>query len=164
MNPRDDTSDIDERRRDDGGVPVDPMAVQVWQHLAFSFNALLKLSREVLKEHDITGPQYGVLRILQRDGPSTMSELSAGLLVTAGNVTGLVDRLVRDGMVEREADPTDRRVVRTRLTDAGNALVERAAATHHRLLTQLLGDWSPRDEKRLRDLLERFNDTVQARL
>jgi DNA-binding MarR family transcriptional regulator len=71
---------------------------------------------------------------------------------------------VRDGLVEREADSTDRRVVRTRLTDAGDELVQRASATHHRFLTRLLGSWSQRDEKRLRDLLERLNDTVQSRL
>jgi DNA-binding MarR family transcriptional regulator len=164
MSPSDDVDRVDKGRADNAEAPVDPTAVEVWQQLAYTFNALLKLSREVLKEHDVTGPQYGVLRILQRRGPSTMSELSAELLVTAGNITGLVDRLVRDGLVERETDPADRRVVRTRLTDAGRTLVERAGATHHRFLTRLLGTWSQRDEKRLRDLLERLNDTAQSRL
>jgi len=141
---------------------VDPLAVEIWQRLLYTFNALVKLSREVLKEHGISGPQYGVLRILQRRGPSTMTELSEELLVTAGNVTGLVDRLVRDGLVERQAGRRDRRVVRTRLTDAGRALVEEAAATHHRFLSRLLEGSSEADKKRLLELLEQLHQAVQT--
>lgn len=143
---------------------VDPRSVDIWSRLAYAFNALVKLSREVLKEHDVTGPQYGVLRILQREGPSTMTELSQQLLVTAGNVTGLVDRLQRDGLVEREHAESDRRVVRTRLTDRGRRLVEQAAATHHRFLTELLESWSVEDKERLRELLESLQASLEQRL
>jgi DNA-binding MarR family transcriptional regulator len=164
MSPRNDAAAVGNTHAGDAATTVDPLAVEIWQQLIYTFNALVKLSREVLKEHGISGPQYGVLRILQRRGPSTMTELSEELLVTAGNVTGLVDRLARDGLVERQAGRRDRRVVRTRLTDAGRVLVEEAAATHHRFLSRLLDGSSEAEKKRLLDLLEQVHQAVQTSL
>jgi DNA-binding MarR family transcriptional regulator len=164
MSPRDDPAPPVKKNGAGSVETVDPLAVEIWQQLLYTFNALVKIGREVLKEHGISGPQYGVLRILQRRGPSTMTELSEELLVTAGNVTGLVDRLVRDGLVERQAGRSDRRVVRTRLTDAGRALVEEAAATHHRFLSRLLDGSSEADKKRLLELLEQLHQAVQTSL
>ncbi|MCW5832722.1 MAG: MarR family transcriptional regulator [Labilithrix sp.] len=56
--------------------------------------------------------------------------MSRALLVTAGNVTGLVDRAERDGVVERRSEPSDRRVVRVWLTRAGRALIRELLPLH----------------------------------
>jgi MarR family transcriptional regulator, 2-MHQ and catechol-resistance regulon repressor len=76
---------------------------------------------EYLSRYDLTGPQVGVLRILHyyyehgRDG-MPLSEIGDCLAVTKANMTGLVDRLERDGLVIRESDASDRRIKRVRLT------------------------------------------------
>lgn len=52
-------------------------------------------------------PRFNLLSNLARADGQTLASLSRSMLVTAGNLTGLVDRAARDGMVERRADPTD---------------------------------------------------------
>lgn len=64
------------------------------------------------------------------DGRITMSELAAAVSLTTGGVTRLADRLERDGLVERRACPTDRRVVHLSLTPAGHDTLARALEHH----------------------------------
>jgi DNA-binding MarR family transcriptional regulator len=72
----------------------------------------------------------------------TMGELSARLMVTGGNVTGIVDQLEAEGHVVRTPHPDDRRAVAVRLTPAGVRLFRRMAATHERWIVELLAGWT----------------------
>ena len=66
-----------------------------------------------------------------------MSELSRRLMVTGGNVTGLTDELAREGMVERESSPADRRAWIVRLTPKGRRRFETMASEHERWILEL---------------------------
>ena len=68
-----------------------------------------------------------------------MGELSRRLMVSNGNVTGLVERLSREGLVKRITDATDRRSARVRLTRRGQAAFSRMATAHRNWLSELLG-------------------------
>lgn len=72
----------------------------------------------------ISSTQLHVLFMLMSDGPSTMSHLADSLDVSLPNVTGLVDRMVEHGLVERGRDSDDRRIVTVAVTGAGRAAVE----------------------------------------
>ncbi len=85
----------------------------------------------------------------------TMGELSRRLMVTNGNVTGLVRRLVEEGLVARRSDPGDRRLQRVRLTEEGLALFGRMAAVHGQWVTELLGDLTAEERRALSALLAR---------
>ncbi len=78
------------------------------------------------------------------------------LLVTAGNVTGIVDRLVKQGLAERRPVPGDRRAVLVRLTPRGHLVMERAIPRHRRDLQALLSCVPAEDLARLRELLGRL--------
>ncbi|HFD16226.1 MAG TPA: MarR family transcriptional regulator [Rhodospirillales bacterium] len=94
----------------------------------------------------------------------TMGELSRRLMVTNGNVTGLVRRLVEEGLVVRESDPDDRRLQRVRLTADGLALFGRMAVVHGRWVTELLGDLDREERRALSALLARVKAaTMQGR-
>lgn len=82
---------------------------------------------ELLRDYDLSGPQFNVLRILRGagEGGLTCSEISERLLVHDPDVTRLLDRLQKAGLVRRDRDRPDRRVVATRLTDQGRALLTR---------------------------------------
>lgn len=82
---------------------------------------------ELLRDYDLSGPQFNVLRILRGagEGGLTCSEISERLLVHDPDVTRLLDRLQKAGLVRRDRDRPDRRVVATRLTDQGRALLAR---------------------------------------
>ena len=74
---------------------------------------------------ELTMPQARTMFLLNRQGPTRMGVLSEHLGRGLPSVTGMVDRLVNKGLVERVEDPSDRRVVACRLTDEGKRAVER---------------------------------------
>ncbi len=78
------------------------------------------------ERHDLSEGRLQVLfRLRKADGGSlAMADLAASMGVSARNITGLVDHLEKDGLVERVPDPNDRRSVLARLTEAGTAKIE----------------------------------------
>ncbi len=84
----------------------------------------------MLKKHyGLTGPQSEALRILENEGPLSSAALSRKLYVTPSNVTGIIDRLEKKGLVERIRKPKDRRVSLISLTDKGHTLYESLPAS-----------------------------------
>jgi DNA-binding MarR family transcriptional regulator len=80
---------------------------------------------DLLAAHGLSGKQYNILRALRRGGPEglTVSEIAAQMTDPRADMTRLLDRLERDGRIVRAHDRTDRRIVRSTLTDAGQALL-----------------------------------------
>jgi DNA-binding MarR family transcriptional regulator len=102
------------------------------QTLEATFLAIVRASEELqrgfvelFKAHELTLAQYNVLRILRGAGPEglTCGDVASNLLRHDPDVTRLVDRLHTRKLVERERDGKDRRVVRTRITPEGEALL-----------------------------------------
>lgn len=129
---------------------------------------LLRLSRSVegeLRERfktrfDSTLPRFDVMAALWRaPGGMMMSELSRFLLVSNGNVTGIVDRLVVDGLVARAARQGDRRTSVVRLTSSGRDAFAAMAGAHAEWIDELLGGIAPADAERLADMLTMFRST-----
>lgn len=124
------------------------------------------LLREVRRRvpEELTLPQFDVLVQLQRRPEGmTPGELTRELLVTGGNVTVIVDRLVRQGLAERRPVPEDRRAVRVRLTRPGQRLMRRAIPRHRRDVESLLGGVPSADLARLRDLLGSLSRSLETR-
>ena len=80
---------------------------------------------EVLKPYDVTPTQYNVLRILRGAGDKGLcrEDIRERLISQVPDVTRLIDRLEQAGFVGRERDADDRRLVTTRITDAGLELL-----------------------------------------
>ncbi len=74
-----------------------------------------------LERHQLSEGRMGVLWRLRGTGPMTLGDLASALDVSPRNITGLIDHLERDGLVERSPDADDRRVTRARLTPVGEA-------------------------------------------
>ncbi len=87
-----------------------------------------------------------------------MSELSSVLKVSNGNVTGIVDRLVADGLTIRVAVPGDRRAWQVRLTTKGRQEFATQAAAHETWIDQLLGGFSESEAKHVSDQFETVLD------
>jgi DNA-binding MarR family transcriptional regulator len=79
--------------------------------------------RSSLFDSNLTMRQFRVIMLLSAEGSASGQELAAGLGVGLGTVTGIVDRLIAQGLVSRHEDPHDRRVRRVELTTAGASLV-----------------------------------------
>jgi DNA-binding MarR family transcriptional regulator len=104
-------------------------------------------------DEDVTLPQYRMLVVLGTRGPQPAATLAAALGVSAPTATRMCDRLVRKRLVERQANPSDRRQVVLGLTDAGQELVETVTQRRRREVAALLKD-VPSD--RLASLIEAF--------
>ncbi|HXY93517.1 MAG TPA: MarR family transcriptional regulator [Acidimicrobiia bacterium] len=94
------------------------------------------------------------------DGPKRMRELSDALNVAPRTITGLVDALDHDGLVERSAHPTDRRVTVLTITPEGRRLLATAGKERAAVLAELFGVLSAHDRGELERLLERLRDAV----
>ena len=114
------------------------------------------LRERMRREYGSTLPRFDVLAALDRyrDG-LLMSELSHKLMVSNGNVTGVVERLVADGLVERLAVAGDKRATRARLTPAGIAAFAEMAARHEGWVDGMLSEIEPAEAQFMIDALAR---------
>jgi DNA-binding MarR family transcriptional regulator len=92
----------------------------------------------MLGRHDVTLPQFDVLATLRFSDGITQQELASRLLVTKGNVCGLLDRLERLGWVQRRVDARDARVNHLHLTPAGRRRVDTLVPAHDALVLEAL--------------------------
>ncbi len=101
-----------------------------------------RLDGELLDEHGLRLGEYEVLLILAwaQDRRMRPSELAEQTVLSRSGVTRLIDRLERDGLVERVACPTDRRGALVLLTPSGLEVLRRAARTHVRGIRQYFSD------------------------
>ena len=86
----------------------------------------------------VTTGQLGVMEALMHLGPLTQTELGRKLLRSGGNVTTVIDNLERRGLVERQRNPDDRRVVTVTLTGTGRELIEQIFPNHARAVAQAM--------------------------
>ena len=94
-------------------------------------------------EVDLTMSQVKVLFVLCSDGSATIGQLAASLGVTLSTVSGIVDRLVEHGVVQREENPQDRRLVVCRLTETGADAADRLYQAGQSQFADLLDDLAP---------------------
>ena len=139
--------------------------LRLWLRLLRATRSVESELRERLrKDFDATLPRFDVLAALHRcqDG-MTMTELSRFLMVSNGNVTGIIDRLVQEGLVVRVPDKKDRRATFVRLTQKGVAAFGEMAAAHEGWVDGLLSDVSAEEAADLISLLSRFNENTRSR-
>jgi DNA-binding MarR family transcriptional regulator len=138
------------------------LAASVWVRLLKAHGLALRRVRRLVPE-GLTLPQFDVLvQLDRRPEGMTPGELTRALLVTAGNVTGIVGRLVAMDLAERHPVPGDRRAVRLILTPRGRRLMQKAIPRHRRDVAALLSGVSPADLGRLRGLLGRLVRALEA--
>jgi DNA-binding MarR family transcriptional regulator len=106
------------------------------------------------KDRELTVTQLLVLFLLRETPGTSAGELAEELHVTPPTVTGLVDRLVRIGLVQREEDLKDRRLVRNVLTKQGEQILAEAERDALTVMTQLFERLTPRQLSRLIESLQ----------
>jgi DNA-binding MarR family transcriptional regulator len=123
-----------------------------------------ELRDRLKKDFDTTLPRFDVMAALYRspDG-MLMSDLSRFLLVSNGNVTGIVDRLVSEGLVSRSRRNGDRRTSMVRLTDDGVTQFEVMASAHEGWIGELLGGVGVDETRRLAAMLKSFRSNWEGR-
>lgn len=111
-------------------------------------------------ELELTSPQIHTLLWLHLDGPLTMGEI-ARRVSSEKTITGIVDRLVRRKLVQRDRDGNDRRVIRCRLTRAGERVAEKLDTATTHAMDLLLSMLAPTERQQLLRILETLLHRMQ---
>ena len=121
-----------------------------------------------LERHGLSESRLALLYRLGRLGDVTLGDLADSLDVSARNVTGLVDILERDGLVERFPDPDDRRATRVKISPAGQSKLDQIGAEKNRAQDELVAGFTEAELKQLRHLLlklvQNFNVNLNKEL
>ncbi len=142
--------------------------VRTWLRMLACTNIIESRVRAALREKfDTTLPRFDLLAQLDAasvDFPRglTMSELSRRLMVTNGNLTGLVDRLAREGLVTRVASAPDRRAQIVSLTPAGRRALDSMTPDHAEWIREMFGGLSDADRRTLDSLLGKLKRSAQS--
>ncbi len=139
-------------------------ALRLWLRLLTCTQLIEREVRTALREQfDTTLPRFDLMAQLERAPQGLkMNELSRRMMVTGGNVTGITDQLVAEGLVERLNVEGDRRAFLVRLTAAGRASFADMAHAHEGWIVQAFGDLSDKDMASLHKLLGRVKHTASS--
>jgi len=140
--------------------------LRLWLRLFTCFTLVDSEVRRRLRERfEATLPRFDLMAQLERaDAGMPLGEISRRMMVSNGNVTGLVERLTASGHILREADPADRRVQMIRLTLKGRDEFARMAAEHGRWIDELFAGLEPNEVADLLRLLGRLKTSVTTAL
>src|SRR3954463_5509854 len=129
--------------------------LRLWLRLLTCTTLIEGEVRSLLRQRfDVTLPRFDLMAQLDKapDG-MTLSDVSKRMMVSNGNVTGLVERLVESGHLDRRTSEQDRRVQVIRLTKVGRAEFRKMAAEHETWIADMFGDLGEKDVRELMRLL-----------
>jgi DNA-binding MarR family transcriptional regulator len=119
-------------------------------------------SRALLRDHKLTGPQLSVLKELARLERAPIGTLAKNTFLGAPTVTGVVDRLARQGWVVRGPGSEDRRQVMITITDEGRRLLESDRPLFHRDFCLHLRQLPEVEQQQICDVLQRVAKMMEA--
>ena len=128
-----------------------------WLQLVRAYNFVESRISADLHEDNLTLAQFDALVGLCKKGAVSQQELADHLLVTKGNVVGLIDRLSARGFVERRRSATDRRVNLLEITESAHRLVERVLPRQLELISRLMTTLTRTEADALEGLLSRVH-------
>lgn len=134
-------------------------SLRVWLKVLKTTKHIEAMVREKLRnEFDTTLPRFDVMSALYRFGEGLrMSELSAALRVSNGNVTGIIERLVADGLVTRKTVSDDKRATIVRLTKIGRSSFETLAEAHEQWIADVLQVLEPEQSAALLTIIDKID-------
>ncbi len=135
-------------------MPIDRLVEDV-----LTLYHLIRRSSHPVKQGEITPEQYWLLLRLRRAGPMSIGQLAEALGLTGSSVTTGCKRLERDGLVKRERQSDDERMVLVALTPQGQQKIEAWQQQRRAFLSHLLAPLSPQEQSMLAALLERVLET-----
>lgn len=143
---------------------VDPLSLEVFH----AFKRTMRLNRQLLGRSAMAEgghpAQAGCLWALAHSDGITQRQLAERLYLAPATVTTMLQRMEREGTVERWTDPDDQRLTRIRLTEAGRELAHRHGATQVEFINRVIGGLPESDRRDLIRILDRLSDNAAKEL
>lgn len=156
---------MDKEARLHGTTPAEhPEALRLWLRLLTCTQLIETQVRSGLRDQfDTTLPRFDLMAQLERapDGLK-MNELSRRMMVTGGNITGITDQLVAEGLVERVEVPGDRRAYRVKLTPKGRKQFSDMAHQHEGWIVEAFGGLTEKEIATLHRLLGKVKEHTKS--
>ena len=138
------------------GTRAETRTLDTFIKLTRCTNSLLARLSERNTIGDLTFSQFAVLEALHHLGHMTQGKISAKVLKSNSNLTTVIDNLERDGLVRRERDANDRRVIHVHLTEAGRGKIEAVLPGHVAALVEEFKVLSAAEQETLGELCKKL--------
>lgn len=143
---------------------LDVSALQTWLSLMRVSGEVVAYLENYLSDYNLSQRKFFILILLIRNPNGlNISQLAAKTGVSCASITGLVERMKKAGLVTREEDPNDRRVMIVQITRAGDALLEKVLPDHYNRVSQLMSCLDEQERDTLEELLKKVSASIPAR-
>jgi DNA-binding MarR family transcriptional regulator len=149
-----------ERRRLPILLNPEELELRTWIQMMRTSSRMERRLEQALERHGLSIAQFDILATLGFEQGITQQDLAERLLVTKGNICGMIDRMEVGGWVERRPDPGDRRLNRLFLTRQGKAKLGQTLPEQDALLKQLMSALKPTEIQSLYQFLDRLEEAV----
>lgn len=130
---------------------------ELLRHVAF---IIKKRGRDILSDFGITNPQFNALLVLDSHPNITMGELCERLYLACSTATDLIDRMEKNGLLERRRDPEDRRVIRLRTMPKAKEVIEQVIQARRRYVKSILTKLDEKDIETLARSLQQLHSLM----
>lgn len=141
-----------------------PELDSIVETIIYLYTESRRLTKDMASSYGLTGPQLTILKLLESFHDLSLSTLSERIRAQNSTVTGIVDRMEREGLVRRERSKADRRVVHLRLSDKGMKLAGEIQVEPMEIFRGALLSLSPSDLRDLLRILTKLQKQVLARV
>ena len=141
---------------------IKPDVDSVLEAILYLYTESRRLTKEVARQVELTGPQLTVLKLLEGVGDLSLSALSERIRAQNSTVTGIIDRMEREGLVVRARSTEDRRVVNIRLTEKGGRIARAVRIEPMEIFRAALQTLSARETRDLLAILTKVARGVQS--
>lgn len=142
------------------GLTLEQFADRLGEIMQVIMRASLKDQTNFFAKMNLTMSQFMMLSLLCKRGQTKMSDFAGVLNVTTAALTGMADKLVKEGYVARLSDPQDRRVVMISATAKGKKIVERMDEHRKGQIINMFGRVSENDRQEYLRILERIKSNL----
>lgn len=144
-----------------GRISLPEFADRINEIMPIIMREFIKQQTGAFYKEKITLPQFVILDVLNRQGELHMTELAHAMNVTTAAMTGIVDRLVRDGYLGRIHDLRDRRVIRVRLTARGSRAVKNVSQKRRQMIINVFGKITQAERENYLNILMHIRDRLK---
>jgi DNA-binding MarR family transcriptional regulator len=147
-------------------LPADtkPEVDAIVETILYLYTESRRLTKGMASQFGLTGPQLTVIKMLESLGDLSLSSLSERIRAQNSTVTGIIDRMEREGLVRRERSTSDRRVVLIRLSEKGARLAQKIEVEPMEIFRSALAALSRDDVRDLLRILTKLQKRVRARV
>lgn len=115
-----------------------------------------------IRSFGLTRTEFGVLELLYHKGSQPIQQIGGKVLMSSGNITYVVDKLVRRGFVRRNASKEDRRLIYAEITEEGSAFIQETFPKHAEVIAEVVSGLSEEERRSAAELLKKLGRYAQS--